>query len=343
MKKLLNIDLHISVIADINDIFKRIDETIQIEDWCLSGHNWVLNKPAKQLAVLNNSSWKNLNMQLIDNFIKTYDEKLKTFDGFICCHPNSFVLIFEIYNKPIFVINTCRYDMPFCWNNNYEMINELHNSFIRLQEKKLLSFISNNKADNQYFKLGNPTINTQIIPSLCLYTDMLWNPEKNNNKFLLYSGDIPLKHHKIINRSEIGRFKWENLMEFKGIIHLPYEASTMSIFEQISSEIPLFFPSKSFLKYLWENKIINHQMTYWNHNNCITPSYLSQTNNCNFWIERADYYDIEGIYYFDSFEHLYQIVENFKDELYEIRKDFIKNRKEKVVADYTNLIKVIFN
>ncbi|MCJ7767674.1 hypothetical protein MUP79_04735, partial [Candidatus Bathyarchaeota archaeon] len=36
----------------------------------------------------------------------------------------------------------------------------------------------------------------------------------------------------------------------KGIIHMPYECSTMSIFEQYSANVPLFFPSKSFLKEL---------------------------------------------------------------------------------------------
>jgi hypothetical protein len=343
MKKLLNIDLHISVIADIINVFKQVDENIQIEDWSLSGHTWVLNKETKKLDILNSGTWKNLDMRMIHIFQEKYDTIFKTFDGFICCYPVSFILFFEKYNKPIYIVNAVRYDMPFCWNNNHNMIDELHNSFTRLQEKKLLTFISNNKADNDYFKLGNPNIKTQIIPSLCLYTNMRWNPAKTNNKFLMYSGDLPSKKINITKRSELGQFNWTTLMEFKGIVHLPYEASTMSIFEQISSEIPLFFPSKSFLKILWEENRINHQMNYWKHNNGNTPSYLVQTNNCNFWIERADYYDIEGIYFFDSFEHLYQILENFKDELYEIRKEFIRNRKIKVLTDYSNLLKVIFN
>ena len=338
MKKLLNIDLHVSVIADIIDVFHKIDESIQIEDWSLSGHTWVLNKETKNLDILNSGTWHNIDRSMINSFQNKYDSILETFDGFICCYPVSFVLLFEKYNKPIYIVNAVRYDMPFCWNNNYKMINELHNCLRRIQEKKLLTFISNNKADNDYFKLGNPIINTHIIPSLCLYTTMQWNPAKTNNKFLLYSGELHNKPNNIINRSELGRFNWTTLMEYKGIIHLPYEASSMSIFEQISSEIPLFFPSKSFLNFLWGENRIKHQTNYWKHNNLNTPSYLDTTNNCNFWIERADYYDIEGIYYFDSFEHLYQLLENFKDELYDIRKNFIKNRKEKVIADYTKLI-----
>jgi hypothetical protein len=342
MKKFLNIDLHISVIADIIDVFKRVDETIQIEDWCLSGHSWVLNKQRKQLDVLTPNTWRNLDIKMLHAFHEKYDHILKTFDGFICCYPISFILFFEKYNKPIYIVNAVRYDMPFCWNNNYEMLKELHNCFTRLQEKKLLNFISNNKADDDYFKLGNPTIPTQIIPSLCLYTNMQWNPVRTNNMFLLYTGVLPNMHmsaHNIIHRSVLGRYKWDALMSFKGLIHLPYEASTMSIFEQISSEIPLFFPSKTFLKMLWENKQIPHQMNYWKHNNHgIIPAYLTSTEKCDFWLDRADYYDIEGYYYFDSFEHLYKLLDNFTDHLYEVRRKFIRNRKIKALEDYKKIL-----
>ena len=333
--KFLNIDLHISVIADIINVFKLVDETIQVEDWSLSGHTWVLNKNKKQLDILNPDTWKNIDMNLINSFQTKYYDILNTFDGFICCHPNSFVLLFEKYNKPIYVINTCRYDMPFCWNNNYKMIRELHNCFKRLQNKNLLKVISNNKADNAYFKLGNLTIDTCIIPSLCLYTNMKWNPINTTDKFLLSSGHLP-DNKNIISRSQLGRYKWDTLMKFKGIIHFPYEASTMSIFEQISSEIPLFFPSKPFLKYLWENKIIHNQMNYWS--NCIIPPYLESTKNIEFWIERADYYELEGYYYFNSIDHLFHMLTNFKDELYEIRTEFIKKRKFNTINAYKNIL-----
>ena len=114
-----------------------------------------------------------------------YDNIFKTFDAFICSHPNSFVLFFEKYNKPIYIINSCRYDLPFCWTNNYDMINKLNNCFTRLQNKNLLTFISNNKADNAYFKLANPSIETKMLPSLCLYTKMTWNPLNTCDEFLL--------------------------------------------------------------------------------------------------------------------------------------------------------------
>jgi len=73
MKKFLNIDLHISIIADINNIFKLVDENIVIEDWCLSGHTWILNKQQKQLDIINPNTWKGLDMKMINSFQEKYD------------------------------------------------------------------------------------------------------------------------------------------------------------------------------------------------------------------------------------------------------------------------------
>ncbi len=339
-KRFLNIDLHISVIADVINILKTVNDNIEVEDVSLSDHNWVFNKQQKYIHGLNDN-WKNLNLDIIKNLHSMYDVYFSKYDGFICCHPVSFILLFEKYNKPIYVFNTCRYDQPFCWTNNYFMINELHNCFIRLQNKNLLTFISNNKADDAYFKLANTHIKTQIIPSLCLYTNMKWNPNKNINKFLLYSGKLPeilQNKNLIINREQLGRFKWDTLMEFNGIIHFPYEASTMSIFEHTSSEIPLFFPTKRFLSYLWKNNIIKQQVNYWKHyQHSNIPKYLEHIQDLDFWIEKADYYDLEGYYYFDSFEELINMLENFKDDLYEVRKAFIEKRKHVVYDNYKKL------
>lgn len=340
MSKFLNIDLHVSVIADVIDIFKRVNKDIHVEDWSLSGHGWVFNKSAKKLDVLSQSTWRNLNSELIKKFTERYDSVLKTFDGFIVCHPVSFVLLFEKYDKPIYIINSCRYDMPFSWNGNHGMIKELHMCLSRLQDKKLLTFISNNKADNFYFNMGashyNLPIETTIVPSLCLYTQMQWNQEKHNNRFLLYTGNIPNISGNIVHRHQIGRYTWNSLMQFNGIIHLPYEASTMSIFEHISSNIPLFFPSKTFLIQLWSNTTTGKQMNYWSHHGTPMPEYLQSTKFDKFWVENADYYDIEGYYYFDSFDHLNKMLSNFKDVLYDVRKEFTDKRKSEVLIAHKN-------
>ena len=195
-------------------------------------------------SVINPDTWKNLNDTMISDFHKEYDEYLSQFDGFVCGHPNSFGMIFEKYNKPIILINSCRFDLPFCWNNND--IDRYRDCIKRLQEKNLLIAVSNNLADQYYTKYGYD-LQTTHIPSLCGYTEMRYMPTSEQKQFLVYTGNInnnPLIAHKYqLNQP----FEWSDLLKFKGIIHFPYEVSTMSMFEHFSAGIPLFFPSKKYM------------------------------------------------------------------------------------------------
>lgn len=328
--RLFNIDLHISVIADIKNIFNTIRPDIEIINWSLSGHTWIFNKTPDEVKIITSESWHQISINLIEKFHDEYDDFLKGFDGFIVCHPNVFILLFEKYNKPIIVINSCRYDMPFCWNKDFTMITELQERLKILQAKNLLILISNNLADNTYFKLANPDINIQIVPSLCLYTEMKWDPLKTNGRFLVYTGEIP-EHRLIEKRAQ--SYPWSYLMNFEGIIHIPYEVSTMSIFEQISSGIPLFFPTKEFLKELWL-KGQKKYMNYWGD----PPSYLVKTKTDDFWLDRADYYLIEGAYYYNSFSELFTILENFSDYKYDQRISYNTLRKKTVIKTYEQIL-----
>ena len=331
--RLFNIDLHISVIADIKNVFKTINPDIEIIDWSLSGHKWVFNSSPDSVKIITAASWSNLTLELIERFQEEYDEFLQTFDGFLACHPNSFFLLYEKYNKPIIIINTCRYDLPFCWNKNFYMIQEFQERLKIHQAKNLLYVVSNNLADNEYFKLANPTIETEIIPSLCLYTNMIYNKNHTYTKFLLYTGNIP--DHPLIEKRP-HNYKWQDLANYKGIIHIPYEASTMSIFEHLSSGIPLFFPTKQFLKALWDSGT-EKQMNYWGQ----PPEYLEQTKYDEFWLERADFYEFEGIYYFDSYAELFALLENFEDTKYDTRIEYIETRKKQVYEKYIELLEII--
>jgi len=325
--KYFNIDLHIAVISDIKNVIKTVNPEIEIIDWSLSAHTWILNRRIDPIKYINEHTWKHMNLQMIKNFQNHYDNFLSQFDGFIVAHPNSFVLLYEKYNKPIIMVNSCRYDIPFCFNNNITMIDELHGCIKRLSEKKLLTVISNCTSDRDYFLMGNPNIPNQLINSLCLYTNTKWDSSNVLNKFLLYSGELPKYPSYIINKTDIGRYDWNDLMIFKGIIHIPYEVSTMSMFEQVSTEIPLFFPTKEFLKELWANHNVRFDCNYWKKfGHTEPPDYLKETNSINFWIDRAYFYEIEGYYYFESFDHLYEMLENFKDSKYSKRIEYVRNR-----------------
>ena len=332
--RLFNLDMHIAVIADVRNILEL--QGIEVVNWSLSGHAWIFGKQQDPVEIVTPQTWDNLTPEIISAFQNRYRDFLSTFDGFIVAFPLAFAMLFEPFNKPIFAVNCVRYDHPFCRRDKAPMLLEFHKCLKRLNDKKLLHVIANNKADLAYFHLGNPTIEARLIPSLCLYTNMVWS-NSGQIQFLVYSGERTIPQHSLLTRrSDIGNFNWNDLMRYKGIVHIPYETSTMSIFEHISSGIPLFFPTKRFLKELWANKKAHFQSDYWKvFNNEDTPSYLSETQSYDFWLDNADYYEDIKAHYFDSFDELIRMIDVFSED--EDRSTFLEERKQKVFGDWLNV------
>jgi len=294
-------DLHISVVED----FKTANPDIEVVDWCMSGHHWVMKKQLSMPNHINHQTWRQLNMQMIRDFREEYDTFLRTFDAFLVCFATSFALIFEPYGKPIIMVNACRYDLPFCWSRDMEMIQKLNECLQRLQAENRLRAVSNNRAD-QLYTLHGSGIQTSLIPSLCLYTGMQYRPTRPT--FLCYHGHDSLPAHRLISAKQPG-FQWKDLESYRGIIHFPYEVSTMSMFEHFTAGFPLFFPSKSF----WMSSVgIQSTGAYWGDN---VPPERARFDNKELWIDNADPYHVfrsPNTHYFDSIPHLIHLLENFR-------------------------------
>lgn len=318
MIKFFNLDLHISVIEDFKNIMNELyGDKIEIVNWSISSMNWVFNKDIANVDIINQHTWKNINEELIENFYNKYFDYLSKFDGFIVTHTPVFCLLYEKFNKPIILINSCRYEQPFSWTNNIKLWDTLNIKLKYMYDKNQLTVISNNKADKEYLKLGTG-IDSILIPSLCLYTNLKYNPTNDicviyNNNNINIPENNKLKHKKTVLKDN---YSWENLYSFKGIVHMPYEISTMSLFEQYSANIPLFFPSKQFLKKLISNKYY-FQSRYNkinNYNNAYHPKLnkaLDDVSWIDFWIDNADYYDSDNmnyIIYFNSFDELNDLI-----------------------------------
>lgn len=232
-------------------------------------------------------------------------------------------MIFEKYQKPIILINSCRYDLPLCWSKNAEMLTAYKACLQRLHAKGLLIAVSNNKADQLYTRVGCG-IYTTHIPSFCGYTNLQYAPTQPT--FLCYSGQFPA-HPLITPKSAIGRFQWSTLATFKGIIHVPYEISTMSMFEHYTAGIPLFFPSRA---YMDAHGSLQSVSAYWAGN---LPAELSAFANKSVWLSLADFYQVfaasPNVYFYDSFPHLIKILEGFVwKEDGDVRKAHEKNIRD---------------
>ncbi len=347
--KLFNLDLHISVISDVKHIFSKIYPNIEIINWSISGHNWVLNEQIDNVDIINENTWQNIDENMINKFNERYDDFLRQFDGFIVTHTPIFCLLFEKYKKPIFMVNSCRYEQPYCWKDEVKQWNLLNEKLLHLWNSKLLIPISNNKADQHYFKLGT-TINSIHIPSLCTYTHSKYNPNKNkiilignnycNHNILMEYVNLP----NIICKEQAltPGYTWNEFYSYKGVIIFPYEVSTMTIFELYSANVPMFFPSKKLLKEMILNNYINFNGPYAKNK---YPEHLDDalgTNWIDYWINKADYYDDDNMKYITFFDNANDLNEKLNkcnfNEISTKMYEWNKIRKHKIYDKWKTLI-----
>lgn len=296
-------DVHISVIED----FKTLTPPwVEVTDWCMSGHHWVLGKTKAVPKHINADTWKQLTPEMIAAFQQEYDLFLRTFDVFVVGYASCFAMIYEKYNKPIIHLNAVRYDVPFCWSKDYEMLRQYKQCLYRLLQQGRLLVVSNNKADQLYFQQATG-LTSAYIPALCLYTGIRYKPTKPT--FLCYHANPP-EHPLVARQLPMGSFKWTDLSEYRGIIHFPYEISTMSMFEHFAGGLPLFFPSKAFWKA--KSDSLTSTVSYWGKD---LPAELESFRSTDTWIDLADPYvafQSPNTYYYDSWEHLLQLLETFE-------------------------------
>lgn len=293
-------DLHISVIED----FKTACPDVEVVDWCLSGHAWVMKRPQEFPDHINPRTWRDLTPERMQAFRERYDAFLKTFDGFIVGFCSAFAMIYEPYNKPILMLNAVRYDIPFCWTRDMRMRTRWNECLDRLNRHGLLTIVSNNKADQLYTKLGCG-LTSRYLPSLCLYTKTTYAPTKPT--FLCLGGSF--SHPLLSQKSELPpRHEWSDLTAYRGLVQCPYEVSLMSVFEHFTAGCPLFFPSKTYWK---ANPHIQSLSAYWA--DALPPEFKA-LSTLDAWIDLADMYTAfasPNTHYYDSEEHLYELLESF--------------------------------
>jgi hypothetical protein len=110
------------------------------------------------------------------------------------------------------------------------------------------------------------------------------------------------------------QFSWDDLIEVSCVFIVPYNVSTMQLFELSTAGIPVVVPSKRFLAELFSLNCALGEISFYqinqipidslgsdNPNNFASPEFL------NFWIESADFYNrdlMQNVFYVDSFEEL---------------------------------------
>ena len=339
--KWFNIDLHISVITDLKDIFQDLGHSI--DDWSLSLHARIMGKQKIILPLLSN--WYNdlIKKELWKDFYTEYKDTLNQYDGFICCYPPAFSLLYKEFKKPIIIQIPIRYELPF-YDNKEEW--EYFNNYLREGvDNKLIFLVANSMYDKLYTEAFLNRVVTWI-PSLCNYTGMTYTP--TNNLWLYYSNKkIDESESNLVWKSDHLKndYKWQDIGNYKGVVHFPYNCSTMSIFEQYQAGIPMLFPSLNFLIELYMKgfPVLNDLTWRGMHNlpegspiafNALfDPNKYKNIESLKYWLQYADFYfSLKNIKYFDSFEELKTIIKN------PVQKIENSTRKEQIYYSWNKIL-----
>lgn len=354
--KFFNIDQHVSVIADVAHILKKLGH--EVDDWSLSGHRWVLNKPKPEIWLSDGTQLTCSGVctqEVCDKFYEKNKTELEKYDAFIACYPVEFAMLYERWNKPIIVVNCVRYEHPNTFN---PFLWERLNTFLKKKHSEgMLYYVCNNKGD-QFYTHYYTKIWGMHIPSLCEYTEARYTGTKDRYVLHDRSPDVGVPRDIVIDLGAIKgnsggwRYSWQDLYSHKGVIHFPYHNGSMSIFEQYTANVPMFMPSKSYTKELFAQDKMLSDLTFYRLNrhkpeakepdDLNNPNSLRNPEMLDKWIDSFDFYDQENmkhIQYFDSPDHLNHLLRTVNThEISHNMAQWNTSRKESVYARWKEIL-----
>jgi hypothetical protein len=206
---------------------------------------------------------------------------------------------------------------------------------------------SNNRGDSDYFEYCTG-LRTSIVPSLCDYINIQNTRTGKIKLYLCKSTEIS----DYIDRSTDGwerpdnvfgtSYPFKALEEVSSIFVIPYQISTMRLFELATLGIPVIIPSTRLLE---ELKVIDsdflHELSYIKRSVIneldeeeINPNLLTP-QNISWWLYRADFYNAElmpNITIIDKLSELDSVNRDSKrrqiyDNVIKRNNELFKNRK----------------
>ena len=274
------------------------------------------------------------------------DSDMARVDAFAMFYCSSQFEMYRPYNKSIISIAALRYEAcrtPPRWQDLNGNV-----SLLFRQSKHIIG--ANNQYDREYIRYFTG-LKVDLIPSFCVYTGGSYNPKQNSyifypqrdgfqgefatfweTQFRMYYNNFNATFELVPIRAKY--FETEHLASHIGIVHVPYQVSTMSIFEQYRMGIPLFFAAyETFVKWNIKYRIVYDRTSamLWGFSKgsdipphetqrrIPDPNDESDSASQRYWFRYADYYTFPHITYFQSIEQLVQTLhEMSRERLFEI-------------------------
>ena len=296
--KLFSIGTHASLLEEIAGTLRRLGHVV--ESISFSAHEWIFGRqPAASCGPITKENWATSDPA---TFAKWFAPRAGEFDAVIASHPASMAMLFRDIDKPVIVYAAARYEGP--WQEDAEKWGALND----LLRNERVHLAANSHYDQAYLAhfLG---VEPLRIPCRCDYVGgARWRALEG--PLLAKSRDskaLTLALAEVPNLRTMGHYAWADLARALAIVHLPYNASTMSGIEQYRMGIPLLVPTPDFLLALRAEVGLLSELSW--PRRLQSSLVVGDPNNgsdasVREWIRKADYYTAPGAIQFGSWEHL---------------------------------------
>jgi hypothetical protein len=335
--RLFGLDHHHAVLWDVKEICRPLGVTVDFA-WLSDGRPPVNEAIPMEVPGFRNSLdiYKPaVDQALTPEFLSWFQSQ--HYDGIVTSH--SLVTCYRLkeLNLPHIHVNSTRFGNE--WIQNPERHSHLVNTLQTLLKQDRLYVVHNNKGDKDYFRQFVSTIQPHqelVVPSLCESPLRLRLKPPATPKFLLWDPrQLLLQPDKSVFMREIyvhlkkalgDAFESQAILmtnarsylpegyldDYTAVIHIPYNVSTMSMFQHVRSNIPIWVPSKELLQKLWTDPKEPNELswTVFAPGTETTASPLDQARDPRVikrWIDTADFYNPEVLPLalpFDSLEDL---------------------------------------
>jgi len=290
--------------------------------------------------VINKYNYATINQSLVDAFYDAYkdDPTMKSVDAFLCYDPAFICELFEPFNRSIVLIFTGRY--YFGRVHTGLTLTAWNQKLLRLAAGRRNVFGANNLYDVNILRYYTG-IEPVYVPNYCDYTGETYSPTRGGYLLAKRRPDVAFldwfereyerasANATDVETSRLLRvdrlyptYNYSDLASHRGIVHLPYQISTMSVVEQYRMNVPLFFPSPTLLlRWNRGRRVLLERLRmrvpirpHATQRHLPNPRDDRNARAMRYWLRYADYYTLPHIVYFDSVEHLAELLERLTTE-----------------------------
>jgi hypothetical protein len=322
------------------------------------------------LRILTRENGMNPSDEISSEFYEYYQNQIEMnlVDAFVCFHPAGMCELYMPFNRSIIVIASTRYELARFTPKQWTKLNE---NLKKISQDPKNVIAANNLYDAEYIRYFTG-INATVLPSLCNYTNVDYHPQRK--EFLLapiHASNFDSLFQKLLKnsfeqhstnniqivpiRQIYHDYKYEDLANHPAIIHVPYQVSIMSLFEQYRMNIPLVFPSLDLLTQWHDEYGLVNEKT-WDQTlygispdgsridgvltNVPDPNNDLNRTSIRYWLNFSDFYQWPHIIYFESTDDL---IEKLSSTNFELVSKKMKKYNKQVSANLLRKWKEILN